>query len=494
MRASRRVADRFAGRGLARRPSVPRGSFESARRLLLLLALASLVVILEDLLRQEPPALLVGSAGFVVLVIVWVALYRRIVPTYVADVVDAASFLLLGLAVPMTWATPGAMLGSLWFRSLGASKTSMATRVALYTLVRVLADAIHVGALTWHAAMPALSAVPLWAVTAAVARHLGLMLVEHDRMAAIGAMESELSAAMVEESDDATLTAWSRSSWRALCHIVPGLRIAQLEERREVLAVVTTAGPWTTPPTSLTAESIADVAPCENVDAGVAGTVPALDEAAGATCRWSTVPLLHSAGRYTLLVGIPSGMGASLVAAVTGALARSELVLQHARDHLAISARARADDLTGLPNRLAFFETLSALEHLEQGLSVIFLDLDGFKEINDTHGHAVGDEVLRQAAARLNGVCAEAAVCARLGGDEFAVLFAGADAQGADAVARRAEAAVTAPMRIAAGTVAVGVSWGVASVEDGDTTELLARADAAMYTTKKSRRTSVRLV
>ena len=103
--------------------------------------------------------------------------------------------------------------------------------------------------------------------------------------------------------------------------------------------------------------------------------------------------------------------------------------LQESRNQL--QHLARHDALTGLPNRLMFFDRL---EHAMAGarrsgmkLAVCFIDLDRFKEINDTLGHAAGDEVLKVMAQRLHSLVREADTVARLGGDEFIILFDGLD-------------------------------------------------------------------
>jgi diguanylate cyclase (GGDEF)-like protein len=147
---------------------------------------------------------------------------------------------------------------------------------------------------------------------------------------------------------------------------------------------------------------------------------------------------------------------------------------------------SRRDPLTGLPNRRAFDERLGAdasrLRRHGGALSLALLDLDGFKRLNDTHGHAGGDAVLRAVARRLQQVRGED--CAfRFGGDEFAILFAETPPEGARAAVQRLEGAIHADPECAG----VGVSWGVAALEDGDPAALLATADAVLYEVKRAR-------
>ncbi len=151
--------------------------------------------------------------------------------------------------------------------------------------------------------------------------------------------------------------------------------------------------------------------------------------------------------------------------------------------------QATHDGLTGLPNRAAL------LDHLHREVTtswhsraLLFLDLDGFKPINDTLGHAAGDELLAAVAGRLRGALREQDLPARLGGDEFAVVLdTGGDPTSAEAAARRVLAAVNAPYRLSAGTASVTASIGIAHAAPArPAEELLQRADSAMYQAKRA--------
>ena len=169
--------------------------------------------------------------------------------------------------------------------------------------------------------------------------------------------------------------------------------------------------------------------------------------------------------------------------------------LQAANEELA--AHASTDALTGLPNRRAVRELLaSRLRHANvQGrrLHLGFVDLDGFKRINDQHGHAAGDRFLQAMAGRLAGVLRQGDVVARYGGDEFVVLFDTPADHGAAELhlAERLEAASQG--RFDLGDLVLdypGASVGVVSSLPGeaDVDALIARADAAMYARKQARR------
>jgi diguanylate cyclase (GGDEF)-like protein len=152
--------------------------------------------------------------------------------------------------------------------------------------------------------------------------------------------------------------------------------------------------------------------------------------------------------------------------------------------------QARHDTLTGLPNRLLFDELaasrLSDARRHGTSLAVLVVDLDEFKAVNDTHGHAVGDAVLMAAASRISGLLRDSDVVARLGGDEFAVLLGDAHLGDAQHVGGKLVTALSAPYP---GVVpAVSCSVGVAMhPQDGHTiAELCLHADEALYEAKRT--------
>lgn len=160
-----------------------------------------------------------------------------------------------------------------------------------------------------------------------------------------------------------------------------------------------------------------------------------------------------------------------------------------------VRQQAQHDALTGLPNRVLFLDRLhQALEtwrRQRHRCAVMFLDLDRFKAINDTYGHAAGDYVLREVAARLRGCVRRVDTISRLGGDEFVVLLS--DIGGGDQAAHVAATviqAISRPIEIAGAARTLSVSIGVALCpDDGEQVEtLLHHADVAMYHAKRSGR------
>lgn len=169
--------------------------------------------------------------------------------------------------------------------------------------------------------------------------------------------------------------------------------------------------------------------------------------------------------------------------------------IHHAREFERRAHEATHDGLTGLGNRALLLDraavALARRRRHGDDVAVLFLDLDGFKTINDTQGHAAGDIVLAAVATRLLANVRRTDTVARLGGDEYVVLCEGARPGDVDALARRLEAAVSEPVPFGSHLAVVGASIGVAWASDGDTADtLLARADAAMYAVKRASRNS----
>ncbi|MEV8505177.1 sensor domain-containing diguanylate cyclase [Actinoplanes sp. NPDC051475] len=172
------------------------------------------------------------------------------------------------------------------------------------------------------------------------------------------------------------------------------------------------------------------------------------------------------------------------------------LVLDKAMLFETVRKQAHRDALTGLANRSLFTErltaSLAAAEATGAGLAVVFIDLDGFKQVNDTLGHEVGDLLLTHVAWQLQDAAGPQDTVARLGGDEFVVLTTGATTPGEAAeFAERLEAAVREPLALACGELTASASFGLATADDcGYHAEALLRhADRAMYDRKRQNRT-----
>jgi len=153
--------------------------------------------------------------------------------------------------------------------------------------------------------------------------------------------------------------------------------------------------------------------------------------------------------------------------------------------------QALHDALTGLPNRTLLADrvthALTQARRSHQFTSLLFVDLDRFKDVNDNLGHEMGDELIRQAAERL-GLCVRASdTTARIGGDEFVALLPDTGAEGAAVVAAMIVGALERPFHLAGESMSVSCSVGIATAPDegADYRTLLRHADAAMYVAKQ---------
>ncbi len=211
-----------------------------------------------------------------------------------------------------------------------------------------------------------------------------------------------------------------------------------------------------------------------------------------------TVLVLLAAGMLlisTLFTSILDARLQSTAQRLTESLRESNTRLQAANTEL--QQRAFADPLTGLPNRLLFEDRLNhALLRLERSnhrgvvgqLAILFVDLDGFKPINDSFGHAAGDVILRGAADRLRSAAREGDTVARVGGDEFLLLLENVgDAAACVSVAKRVLAALSKPFEVSGKQVQIACSIGIAMYPGhGERSKLVANADAAMYAAKRA--------
>ncbi len=172
-------------------------------------------------------------------------------------------------------------------------------------------------------------------------------------------------------------------------------------------------------------------------------------------------------------------------------LVNEQVVRELDRTNAALHEMAFADGLTGVGNRHALERhlTTTAGEAGQAGSSVISVDLDSFKAINDTYGHGAGDDVLCAVADHLTALVRDHDTVARLGGDEFVVILADTDAATATQIAERICAHISgALIETRAGPVAVTVSVGVASDVGADAEGMLTRADEALYAAKAAGR------
>jgi len=217
---------------------------------------------------------------------------------------------------------------------------------------------------------------------------------------------------------------------------------------------------------------------------------------AAAACGW-LLALAASAGAdgsaaapvwaEALLVAVLVGVGLTMLEALRGGTQREDEPVRRL-----VQAAPTVDSLTQLPTRLYFEDRLAAAatkaDANSSRLALLFIDLDGFKPVNDTYGHSIGDLVLEQVGQRLKAMSRGKDVVARVGGDEFLLLLTNVQSQEAIAhVADRLIQGLSAPYAAEGREVMISCSVGIATYPDGCShAKLIARADAAMYASKRS--------
>jgi len=216
---------------------------------------------------------------------------------------------------------------------------------------------------------------------------------------------------------------------------------------------------------------------------------------------WIAAPAMLLATVPMLLVALLKGdilyttMAGSVIALLVGGIGhlrvRHERSVENIGLRLAFATLARKDALTALPNRIALREWFE--EHTGRGrksglLAVHYIDLNGFKPVNDSYGHPVGDMLLALVGKRIAHSIREGDIAARLGGDEFAVIQHGiASADEAELCANRLAEAIGQPYRIGDHliTISTGLGYVVADGRDEDLDHLLGLADKALYISKR---------
>ena len=213
--------------------------------------------------------------------------------------------------------------------------------------------------------------------------------------------------------------------------------------------------------------------------------------------RLLALPLIcNLASLFVLAAGwgdaLPSAAAWLAIGCVVAAIARTAVTFREVRSFHEVKQQARTDELTGLANRRALLEAAEQVlttASARRPAALLLLDLDGFKEVNDSLGHTAGDHLLRQIGPRLQPALRPGEVLARLGGDEFAVLLPEASLDEAQERAERLRKLVLQPFAVEDIRLHVGVSIGVATapVPAATVQEMLRCADVAMYAAKSAR-------
>lgn len=208
------------------------------------------------------------------------------------------------------------------------------------------------------------------------------------------------------------------------------------------------------------------------------------------------MPVTHSGKRYQLLVAWKARRAGDLTEEESGYLKFFQRIIGRLLENLErereITSRIITDHLTGLYNRSAMMDQISkavsAANRSGESLAVMYVDLDGFKELNDNFGHALGDTALQQAATRMRAVLRKHEAAGRVGGDEFALLVTSfSDREQLAEIAKRILAALRDPIVTGNAKAKISASIGIAVYPDHGTTpeDLIEHADRAMYQAKR---------
>jgi diguanylate cyclase (GGDEF)-like protein len=470
----------------------PEDMTEATRWLFAVLAIASLAISLPAPLSSGDSTMrIVAVAVAVVLALSVCAGYLRRTAPLGTDLVDAVGILIFALASPFPSVAFGFTFGALWFRALYGSTRRAVLRCGLYTsaLGASLPLWPYVPGHTGGTALaPIVGAFPTMFLTVIVGRHLAGSLRAREQATQLDAVHVSLGAALlgVTNADEIRRIAWVAVA--GICAAMPGLRVLKVVREATVLRVDGATGGFVGIPSTLTAAVLAVVDGETGADTD--NNNAELDAAVGTPCAWAFVALPNGHQQHGvawLALGSPRQVPAEAIVAIGSLANQVTLALQNSGVHEELTEQATLDSLTGLANRPSFNAALTAALHDQHGqpTTVLFVDLDDFKDVNDLLGHGAGDELLREIAARLLRATRPDDLCARLGGDEFAVLLRSTEGAQAADVAQRIVQAIAAPAHLDRGVGHIGASVGVAtSTGEIDLDQLIHRADVAMYAAK----------
>ncbi len=442
-----------------------------------------------------------GPAAVLVLVVAamlatsWVWRYRTGRAPVVLDVLDILATGAFAAACPDPAMAFGFAFSASWLRVLFGSDvqvigygSGLAAGLAASTVSWHLVPG-HVGSLD---AAGLLGSLPVLLLTIGVARHLASVLFTREQSQHRDAALVLLGTRLIGITDRAEVLRLGWAAIEQICRWTPGLRVIAVREGTTAVQVTAVAGDLLRRPTTLPLGSMPAAAPVG--EAHVITDDVAWGRSTGIYGQWIAIGMPGRAGDVVVL-GSPTTVSPDGVMAVQSLMNQVALALAAGDAHEDLMTQARTDTLTGLANRAAFSSALTArTADRGRAQTLLLLDLDDFKTVNDQFGHATGDELLRDVADRLRAVTRPSDVCARLGGDEFAVLLTDVSDEFAGTVAQRLVDHIAALASASGSSVRVGVSIGVAHSAPGLTgQELVQHADLAMYEAKRAGKNQVRI-
>lgn len=268
-------------------------------------------------------------------------------------------------------------------------------------------------------------------------------------------------------------------AWQALQELAaqtPGLRVARLKRTDAGLEPEQVTGFATGPPALVPLPT--------GVDLSSGPALRAVETGLADDCGWSVLAYDEDPDSAVVL-GHPGEVPPDVLATAGNILNQVVLACRNSQTHADLLTQALTDPLTALANRQGFTEATARLLRGATELTVMFIDLDDFKHVNDNLGHAAGDDLLVRVAAMLRSLVRDDDVVARLGGDEFAILLRGLDQPTAQGIADRIVLGLSTLASGPAGEYTIGASVGLVHSDGGiSLAELMVRADVAMYQAK----------
>jgi diguanylate cyclase (GGDEF)-like protein len=487
VRVTARPAQGWEGllRGAFRRPD---SITESTRWLFAGMALLALLIgVPAPLFSGNAASVLLISTATVAITVSTLYAYANGRVPFGLDLLDALSIAAFTMAAPNPNASFGCLYTAVWFRAAYGTGWRSLVRCGVYSI------GVVAGILLWPVAHPhqtgpplgpIVGTLPLLLVVLGIARWLarGLQAREEGlrRNLALGRAGSQLLGV----TDGATIRAMGWQASTEVCAATPGLRIIKAVADGAALRTDGSAGEFLAIPARLPASAVPEGA--EFADTIVVNKA-VLDAATDEPLVWICTSLGAVESHAWLFLGAPKGVPAEAVLAVHSLVNQVGLALRTSRAQQELQIQADRDPLTGLANRASFAADLSLeLANPTRAAHVLLLDLDNFKNVNDTLGHGIGDNLLVEMAVRLRLSSRIGDTCARLGGDEFAVLMRNSDDAGAMNAARRMVDAISEPIVLGGRSVRTTVSIGVVAATAGlQIEELIHHADIAMYMAKR---------
>jgi diguanylate cyclase (GGDEF)-like protein len=477
--------------GFWQRLGRPAGLVAQTRWLFLMATIAGWAIeVPTEFVHAHLATAVLAAMSDAVLLATWLRMYRTGQALLVFDLAYACALTGFALTAPAPALIFGFAFASLFLRSVFGSTRRVILFSALSATAGITAGLMW-GLFPGHSDTPQLASMiiplPVFFLLTGIFRYQALSLFAREQSMGRDDALSELGSRLLGVTDREEIYRYSHATLAAICEITPGLCVLVAFWDGTAMQVVSHAGSFPQPPATVTFRATPAAVPAHRFT--VLRHCTELSAAAGFIADWVAVPLPEQADGW-LLIGAPQRISSDVVVASRSLTNQVALAVRNSDYHHALDTQANTDSLTGLMNRAAFSTAVElGLVTQPDRVTLLYIDLDDFKNVNDGLGHAAGDELLRHVADRMREAVRAGDYCARIGGDEFAVLLQDSRDDGVayapDVIAQRLIDLISAPIVLGSSVVQVGASVGVAHSLPGIPMEqLLQRADVAMYAAK----------